>query len=433
MEVLPLSTPCRGAVAIAFGGLLVIKACLRKLFNLSIAFLRKLHEVLTHSTCRQYAIAAAISASLLAGDYLLGNMAFPLPDEMNILKYFDKAKEMLYTNRDSIPDDALLINVSYDKQLVDYYDSLSMPLGQAVITDRGKLLKFLQIAQQANNYKYIMLDVIFEQDEKTCYDSLLFHAIASMERIVIPVGEEEKLADTILHSKACYAQYTTTWFDTDFSHYQLLHNGQPSMPLRMYQELTGHDIHRHFCWYADAGRLCRSGLSLWMPVRVTDRVERVDDQRQKVKIYQLGIDLLERDTLIPVADRIKDKIVVIGDFKTDVHETYLGPQPGSIICLNAYYALLRGDHVLTWHLLFYLFVGLVYFVMALFVVRDETQSQQVSQTWLRVILCLFKPGFIFFSIAVLAYLLPWHIVYGAWLPTFVFSLMETYANMKSNH
>ena len=71
--------------------------------------------------------------------------------------------------------------------LVEYEED-GMPVGNMVITDREKLLKLLTIAKAANNYRYIFMDVNFEEGINSPSDSALFQTIKSMDRIVIPVS-----------------------------------------------------------------------------------------------------------------------------------------------------------------------------------------------------------------------------------------------------
>jgi hypothetical protein len=46
-------------------------------------------------------------------------------------------------------------------------------------------------------------------------------------------------------------------------------------------------------------------------------------------------------------DLFHDKIIVIGDFKTDVHHTVIGDIPGAVILTNAYLSLVNKDNQVT--------------------------------------------------------------------------------------
>ena len=374
-----------------------------------------------------------VSIFVLLATYLVGNTSFPLPDEMAVLQAWDKFKTFNNNNADSIPNEVLLINVCYDKQLVDYEED-GIPVGQYVITDRRKLLDFLTIARKADNYKYIMLDVIFEKGIASPQDSALFNLIASMERIVIPVHHDVPLQDSLLYTKAASADYTVTWKDTNFARFKFLRSDRPSMPLKMYEDINGGYIHKHGLLYTSNNWLCKNGITLKLPIKLSSEHEE-SGSMMKYNTYHLGADLLDLVSIAPVADDIDGKIVVIGDFKNDIHDTYAGPQPGSLICLNAYYALVRGDHVLRGEyggvLLFCIFIAIVYFIVSLACLHGFTLAAVTSNPWLKIVLSFATTNLLFWSIAILAYILPLNYVYVVWIPIAVFSLIDFFVNIYS--
>ena len=68
-------------------------------------------------------------------------------------------------NSDSTTDneEACFINISHDRQLVSI-DPRDSTAGNIDITDRAKLLAFLQMLERDNvPYKYILLDIRFEK------------------------------------------------------------------------------------------------------------------------------------------------------------------------------------------------------------------------------------------------------------------------------
>lgn len=380
-------------------------------------------------------VSVAVSLLITSANYVAGNTSFPLPDEMKVLQSWDQLKKWISPNKDSIPDEVLLLDVSYDKQLADYVVN-DMPVGNYAITDRQKLLDFLSVAQRAGNYKYIMLDVIFEQGISSPQDSALFHLITTMKRIVIPVHEDAQLEDSILYCKAANADYTVTWEETNFARFQFIHDGVPSMPLRMYQELSGDSINQYGLLFFSQGWLCRNGITLKMPFRISADTKEEGDM-QKVNVLHLGCDMLAMDSISPIGEEIKDKIVVIGNFSEDVHETYAGPMSGSIICLNAYYALLNGDHILFGHygsvLLFYIFMLLLYFSISMAYLNGFSLSTKIQNPWLKLSLSLISINVLFWIIAVLAYVSPLDLVYNVWIPIGAFSLLDFIANIFSNY
>ena len=135
----------------------------------------------------------------------------------------------------------------------------------------------------------------------------------------------------------------------------------------------------------------------------------------------MGADVLDIDSIIPVAEQIANKIIVIGDFNTDVHRTYAGKQPGSVICLNAYYALLRGEHLVSYP--FTIFLFFVYVVISLLMLNGKTLDTFVSNPMLKVASSFFTYTIIFTFIAMVVYATPSGIVYNPVFPTTVFTFL----------
>lgn len=386
------------------------------------------------TTKKKILFSIGISLFVLLANYIIGNTSFPLPNEMEVLKGWDKFQKWIGKDRDSIPNEVLLVNVAFDKQLVDYNED-GMPVGQYAITDRQKLLDFLTIAQQSDSYKYIFLDVIFEQGIESPYDSALFRKIASMPRIVIPVHEDTPLQDSILYVKAANADYTVTCEETNFARFQFIHNGIKSMPLRMYEDISDNSISKWGILYFSHHWLCRNGITLKMPIKMSNLTEETGDMK-KCNVLNLGVDLLAMDTIAPIADEIKDKIVIIGNYKDDVHDTYVGLQSGSIICLNAYYALERGDHLIWGNygvLFFFFLMAIVYFFISIAYLNGFSLSAKTDNPWIKLLLSLVSINVVFWTIAILAYISPLDIVYNVWLPIIVFTLLDFIINIYSSY
>ena len=374
---------------------------------------------------RKLGISIILSISILLLSYFMGNTSSPMAGEKAVLVKLNNWKAFLNLNKDSVPDDVLLINVAFDKALTNYSEN-GMPIGQFTITDRQKLLRFLTAARKADNYKFIMMDVIFERGIETEYDSILFHTIASMQRIVIPVHEDAPLQDSILYAKAANGDYSITHDETDFVRFQFMHDDVPPMPLVMYKASTGKEIKRRGLFYTSDGHLCSNGLTLKLPIRISGAyMDKKDDdknnrQRERSYIY-MGADVLDLDSIIPIAEQIAGKIIVIGDFNTDVHRTYAGKQPGSVICLNAYYALLRGEHLISYP--FTLFLFFVYVIISLLMLNGKTLDTFVSNPLLKVASSFFTYTIVFTFIAMLVYATPSGIVYNPVLPTTIFTFL----------
>jgi hypothetical protein len=377
-------------------------------------------------------VSLLVSLAITIFSYEVANSLQPMAGEYAAQKQINDFRKFLGLQQGHVPDSILFINVCYDKTLIPYEEQ-GMPVGNTVITDREKLLSLLTEAKRANNYRYIFMDVCFEEGLETEADSALFHTIASMDRIVIPEHKGVPLADKILYTKTANADYAVTWQQLTFAHYQFLHDDSiPSVALRIYADRNhreGNAITPHWggLWYSDNGRLCQNGATLFMNIRINGSLLDAEGQELERNYIYLGADLLDLNEVIPIKEQIKDKILVIGDFKGDVHTTYAGPQPGSSLCINAYLMLMEGKHFVNWPNIFIMFI--IYTSIGLFYLRGTSFQTLFANPWTGVLMSFFSTATLFFVIAIIAF---WHdVAFNMWVPTTIYSLIDTYVQKRN--
>lgn len=372
---------------------------------------------------RLVTLSVLTSTVIIIFTYVMGNSGYPLPGETGALKQITDYKKFLGMQIGNVPDSVLFINVCYDKALVPYEEN-EVPVGNTIITDREKLLQFLTKAKEANNYRYIFLDVFFEEGMETEYDSALFSTITSMDRIVIPNHKGVNMCDSILYQKASNADYATTWQALTFSRYQYIHDEDESVALKIYQDRFGSTIERHMggLYYTDQGRLCQNSATLLLPIRITGSLLDEEGQVRERNYIYLSADLLDLDEVMPVSEQIYDKLIVIGDFKSDVHSTFLGSQPGSSILFNGYIALSQGAHLVNWLYMGILFV--IYIIIGLFYLSGHSFASMCANPWLSILLSFLSTATVFLVIALVA---SWYdLAFNMWVPTTVYSLYDTF-------
>ena len=113
----------------------MIKNTISRLWQSFLQKLRKDRRILC--------ISAGFSVVIIVGTYLFGNTRHSMPGDNAALSEIYFAKKFFGSKVENVPDSLLLINVCYDKQLVEYEED-GMPVGNMVITDREKLLKLSQ-------------------------------------------------------------------------------------------------------------------------------------------------------------------------------------------------------------------------------------------------------------------------------------------------
>lgn len=310
------------------------------------------------------ALWSALSAILIiAATYIIDSSPYPTGDEVTIEQWVERLNKLSGIGENNIPDSVCLINITYDKAMADctarLFDndaSSAQPVGQIPVTDRRKLLDFLTIADSLNNYRYIMLDVRFDDDiaDDTVTEAL-FRQISSMDNIVFARHQGSRTADGAPMDKAAFGDYHTTFLVFDVVKYPVLKaDGDsdrylPSIPAKMYHDLQGVSFTTRGPLTFSDGHLCRRSIYPTLPVRMTSwAVTDPETGLARLQYKNLGTDLLSVPNRVETIGRsIDNKIVVVGDFVDDTHDTYIGQQAGTLVNLNSYIALCHGSHLVS--------------------------------------------------------------------------------------
>ncbi len=310
-----------------------------------------------------------VAFAMMAISYLISNMSWTIGNEKTIISKFEYRRQHRRQQLPSEDTSALFINVSHDRQLVPYYDTVIGIAGTNPIVDRSKLLKLLQALEEDTSYRYVILDVLFDTVSHTPSDSALFSTIARMQRIVVPCDTAAK-AIPLLQPKSGLAIYHTSLVETDFLKYPYLIGDSASMALHVYEELC-------------QNRTLRRYGPLYMDRWPAHRCVALTFDALPNHIYNLGAEIL-KDSLAPgeagmglIYDSVfkekcvRDKYVVIGSFEgDDMHNTYLGMLPGPVINYNAALTLLRGGHMVNPWVAVLMF--LLYYVICLTIFNSWT-------------------------------------------------------------
>ena len=313
-------------------------------------------------------LSLVISIVMLMCSYWVTNLHVPISGEKTVISWYEAIKGIFGKPDYNVENnDVLLIDVDYDKELITKTNEFGRPLGDAYpVTDRRKLLTLLDTLKKRDDYEYVMLDVAFEQGEETDADSALFAVISSMNRIVIPCDSLNALPHEMLQEKAGLAEYYITPVETDFVKYPYLKSDTTlkSMPFVMFEDVFKSKIRKHWLFYTDdSGRLARRTIVLNL------------DYLPKPSAWRkIGTDILYADRIKSLIT--KDKVVVIGSAKADLHATYRDRVSGAIINLNAYQALKDGHHIVSPPVI--LLLAISFFVFSYLILSQRTLSDSLS-------------------------------------------------------
>lgn len=320
-------------------------------------------------------VSAAIATLILLTNYILGNWFSFLFDDSLLLSVV----QSVLPNKHHQEEDVVYFNVGFDKQLVAIRDEYGDSIGNAVITDRSILSRFLDIAKRAD-YRYIFFDVRFEKGFDSDSDSLLFAHIKSIPRIVISTHSENgnyEIATQDILPKVAYADYYSTYF-SGFTKYAYLQNGKESVALRMFQDLDNGKIDRIGLFFFFHGRLCNNHQFLTFSNE--DIVHTEDPLTEYPAFGGEILEILPEDEIISL---INGKIVVVGDMNGDIHNTYAGDVPGPILNVRAYHSLRNGKHIINIFMVGFLLLLYSIIIFIILFVRPGSEPGPVRNFSLR--------------------------------------------------
>lgn len=281
-----------------------------------------------------FALFSAVAITV-AHYFVLGD------DDLLYYALIEYGEQFIKPDSTQVKPDELYINVAYDKELVPVYDDFGMPKGVSDVTDRGKLLQLLTTLKETDQYKYILLDVRFEKGYSTENDSALFATIKSMPRIVVSHHLNMEMADSSILDKTAISDYTSDIDLSQFTRFELVQEGQVSTPLRIYQDITGKNAET----FGNFLLIDNDLVELKPFIQFSSLFNSKYNEDGSYKYYEMGVDILETMSPEDLAVLTKDKFIVIGNLVDDMHDTYIGQQPGSYILMSATKSLLAGKPI----------------------------------------------------------------------------------------
>lgn len=375
------------------------------------------------------ALAVAAIFTMVAG-YLADNAPVFIPDSMNIFSWTEYGIRCICDDEEEHYEDALFINTAYDKDLarVQSYESDEI-LGNGVVTDRNKLCRLLHTLDSIGNYRLIFLDIRFEKEYTTPYDSALFAQILSTPRIIVAHHSNVNIADSSLLENTAYNDYYSTIVATNFTRYQYLQSGgNHSVALTMHNMLNKKDIIKHWggLYYTDEeGCLCKNSIFI---TNIKDFSHQIDDN-EELRWYNMGKDL-QYLTSEDFSNLIKDKLIFICNMVSDTHDTFAGMTPGAVITYKAYKILEKGKHrigrmmVITSILLFVL-----YFVIGYFTINRKKVLPHFKSKTVNFIISFIGWGLLLKLISISAYMFLGQ-SFNIFVPTLVLSTTSLYNRYK---
>ncbi|EAY25920.1 CHASE2 domain-containing protein [Microscilla marina] len=289
-------------------------------------------------------------------------------DERLLIRASTIAKRLLFNIAPDRPQrhELMFINVAHDLDLIPRLDGN----GKKLITNRAALARVLEFFKQhPDYYRYIVCDIVFDQADESengrLKDSLLRAAFANLPRVVCAAGTNSKgaLNQGLFPGKKAAVEYRARQGSL-FLKFKLYQGKNKSLPLVMYE-----DIHQ--------GKMASQGLGYTLNGRPSFNKMIIDFRVRQhhlrdtsfyggyYTLQTMGelIDVYEFDADIFDFMKKHRPIVMIGDFtRADVHRTVVGQTAGTLILLNVYLGLVKGQSIISPFLVLLIWLG--YFVLS---------------------------------------------------------------------
>lgn len=377
----------------------------------------------------------AVAVVILCLCYLFNNIAYS--PFLSTTKYtlFESIYRTTHST-DNATDDVVFINVSYDKMLIT--DTVEVPdtNRKRAVTDRKRLLDFLKMVEKTN-YRYLFLDIRFEKNECSPYDSALTDQLLRMRDVAIAKhwdldsNRPFPMTDSRMEPLGFYCDFDESKSNAGFYKYQYLQKGGNSIALEMYRHETARSITRHGLLYFDGCKLCHNARFLTIHTSMENEYQ--DDYEQN---YWHLPDLLF-DTLCwnSFRDDVSGKYLIVGDMKEDLHDTYAHAQPGAYLHYLGFKSLMDKKHIVKWW--YTLLLLLVYFCIGYTILqrlrKENTRWRPLQWITQRPLLhflySLLGYGALLFALSALLYLFC-DIAYNITIPSFCFALLSNYVQFK---
>jgi hypothetical protein len=319
----------------------------------------------------KWLISGAHAVILLVLSSYWMNTNYIYGDERVLVQWSSILKRLaLKLDNDPPKEDYLFIDLAYEKALIPTEDGL----GNEVITDREKLAKFFGIIKRhQKKIKFTVCDVFLQG--KSEHDSLLQQSINGVENLVFPNHHREdgQLEELDLNVPQGIADYKMA--SGGFLKFKLFQDEKLStIPVHLYEKTTGRTLEDYGILHRDSGTLTLNSVIIDYQIRSHELFE-----QGEYPVVNLSELLLLPEEVI-VEEFLKDRLVLMGDFKSDVHDTVLGPMPGTLILLNAYLTLMSGYHIITWWWLLFMLTGYIIFSRLMLFPDDQIKIRNVN--WL---------------------------------------------------
>ncbi len=264
-------------------------------------------------------------------------------------------------------EDFALINISYDKMLIEKFDAFGFPIGNQPITDRDKLTRLLRaINNSEDKPRYVFLDIFF--DESTPFDSALNAEMIRLDNLIVSVHLDKDgnlLLPVVKDVKIGLSDYVIGNIFEGVYKFQLFFNDSLKLtPLIISEDLKGYNAIKRGPFVK-----INSGYTLNHFI-MNYRVLQKDIENQEAGFNPVNIGELLFLPTEDISQFLKGKFVIVGDFfENDMHETMFEITAGPVVLLNAFLSIENRDTIV--NVFFLAIIAFVYFGISYLAIYPE--------------------------------------------------------------
>lgn len=322
---------------------------------------------------KKWSISFAHAFLLMAFSTLWLNSSFTYGDEKLLVQWSSIFKRViLHLDEDPPKKDYLFINLAYDKALIPREEGT----GKDIITDRQLLADFFQVLKKhQDSIKYTVCDVLLKGSSDA--DSALQASVKGIPKIVFPtqLTDSGKAETLTIQVPSAIADYEMV--NGGFLKFKLFQSSTvPTLPVYMYQQITGKELKQQFGWYFQGSRPVMNSLIIDYQIRTHELM----DEGEYPVINLSELMLLPEEVI--ANDFLKHRFIIMGDFNNDTHETIYGSTPGTLILLNVFLSLMDGQHLISLWWWIFLLVGFTFFSRRMLFPEPDPITHKYANLWI---------------------------------------------------
>ncbi|MGK0364880.1 MAG: hypothetical protein ACI85O_001940 [Saprospiraceae bacterium] len=266
-------------------------------------------------------------------------------DEAFFIKWTSLVKKTVFgIDPKPRPDEVLFIDISDNKTVIPKLDEFGEynEYSGRVVVNRAHLAELLSIIQPyKERIKHIFININFE-DETPADSIFLSQAESLRDKILTAARLDEEGNFVKSHFDLPYALATYEATQGLFMKYRLFyHDTLKTVPLALYENIDNKKLERGLFFTRISGKTALRAPIVDFQIRPIDMKPASDLVSETYTAQSLSTLLSLREFMDPedFAAFFQDRLIIIGDFENDIHQTVFGSVPGSLVIYNSYLTL----------------------------------------------------------------------------------------------